>query len=101
MVIKYLVMPRKRKFKNLKVSPLLKVFENANFQVSCVKPVILNFEDLAKSTRRIFHIFSDTSVDEGTSFRDIYFTKLGNADSIKDDLDIFSFNSWSCYGGLF
>ncbi|MEN8398467.1 hypothetical protein ABFP04_12705 [Acinetobacter towneri] len=89
MVIKYLVMPRKRKFKNLKVSPLLKVFENANFQVSCVKPVILNFEDLAKSTRRIFHIFSDTSVDEGTSFRDIYFTNWGTGILVKDDLKYF------------
>lgn len=89
MVIKYLVMPRKRKFKNLKVSPLLKVFENANFQVSCVKPVILNFEDLAKSTRRIFHIFSDTSVDEGTSFRDIYFTNWEQGFLLRMTLNIF------------
>lgn len=82
-------MAKKRKFKREKVSPLLKYFEDYNFQSTYTKPVIHNFEALAKSTRRIFHIVSDTSVDESKHFKDIYFTSWGTGILIKDGLKYF------------
>lgn len=82
-------MSKKRKVKKLKVSPLLNVFDNVNFWVIHAKPVISNFNELAKSTRRIFHIFSDTSLDESKQFKDIFFTNWGTGILIKDGLKYF------------
>ena len=82
-------MAKKRKFKRARVSPLLKLFENYNFQTTYTKPVIHNFEELANSTRRIFHIVSDASVDESKYFKDIFFTNWGTGILIKDGLKYF------------
>ena len=82
-------MAKKRKFKKAKVSPLLKLFENYNFQTTYTKPVIHNFKELANSTRRIFHIVSDASVDESKYFKDIFFTNWGTGILIKDGLKYF------------
>lgn len=82
-------MVKKRKVKRAKVNPLMELFENYSFQITDSKPVIQNFEELAKSTRRIFHISSDTSVDESKYFKDIYFANWGTGILIKDGLKYF------------
>ncbi|MCM1961827.1 hypothetical protein NCY62_01155 [Acinetobacter pittii] len=81
-------MSNKRK-KNIRVNPLKNFFDNFHIQEVSLRPKIFNFSELAQSTRRIFHIFTDASLDESQSFRDIFFAHGGTGILIKDNLKYF------------
>lgn len=72
---------RGRKKLKPKVSPLLNYFNRPNESVSLVNYSV--FEKLALSTRRIFHITVDESQDQGTNFRDIFFSDWGSGTLLK------------------
>ena len=74
-------MSKVRKKVKPKVSPLLNRFDRLNETTLFVNHSI--YENLVLSTRRIFHITVDESQDQGTNFKDIFFSDWGSGTLVK------------------
>lgn len=74
-------MSKVRKKVKPKVSPLLTYFDRPNEVDLFVNHSI--YENLLLSTRRIFQITVDESQDQGTNFRDIFFSEWGSGTLLK------------------